>query len=77
MNEVVTKDAIQVDAQLKHDTQLSDPAEHLADWIIKNWQFEQSDAPDRWFTTADTDKLIENGDRAFGVTIRNPEQVLI
>jgi len=56
---------------------LSDPAEHLADWIIKNWQFEQSDAPDRWFTTADTDKLIENGDRAFGVTIRNPEQVLI
>jgi len=52
-------------------------AELLAEWLLKNWKFEQSDAPDRWFTSGDTTKLVENGRRAFGVTIINPEHITI
>jgi len=58
-------------------TELIDPAELLADWVLENWQFEQSNRPDRWFTTGDTAKLIENGRRAFGVSIENPEKITL
>lgn len=44
---------------------------------MKNGSFEQSDAPHRWFTRADTAKLVANGDQTFTVTIVNPEQVYI
>ncbi len=70
-----------IEAQIKRyvseQTQLIDPAELLADWIIQNWHFEASDAPDRWFTSGDPAKLIENGKRAFGVSIDKPQQINI
>jgi hypothetical protein len=47
------------------------------EWILENWKFEQSGAPDCWFTTGDTTKLVSNGHRAFGVTIKNPENIIL
>lgn len=67
----------QIERHLNSATELIDPAELLADWVLENWQFEQSIRPDLWFTSGDTAKLIENGRRAFGVSIENPEKIII
>ena len=67
----------QIRRHLSSTTELIDPAELLADWVLKNWQFEHSIRSDLWFTSGDTAKLIENGRRAFGVSIENPEKIII
>ena len=53
------------------------PAELMADWILKNWNFEHNDFADRWFTTGDPAKLVANGYGAFGVRIENPEKITL
>ena len=58
-------------------TKLIDSAAQMAEWILENWKFEQSGAPDRWFTTGITTKLVGNGHRAFGVTIKNPGKIIL
>ncbi len=67
----------QIGQHLSTTTQLIDPAELMADWVLKNWNFEQSDRPDRWFTTGDPAKLVENGRRAFNVHMKNPENITL
>ncbi len=67
----------QISQHLSSTTQLIDPAELMADWVLKNWNFEQSNRPDRWFTSGDPAKLIENGYRAFDVRIKNPETITL
>jgi glutamate racemase len=67
----------QIQSYLSPTTKLIDPAELMADWILKNWQFKETESPDRWFTTGDKIKLVENGRRAFGVSIENPKQIIL
>jgi glutamate racemase len=65
----------QISRHLSRSTRLIDPAELMADWVLKNWHFEHSDCTDRWFTTGDPAKLVTNGCRAFDVRIENPEKI--
>jgi len=65
----------QITTHLSSTTKLIAPAAQMKEWILENWKFEQSGAPDRWFTTGDTTKLVDNGHRAVGVTIKNPEKI--
>ena len=67
----------QISQYLSDTTKLIDPAELMADWVLKNWDFQRNDRPDRWFTTGDPAKLIQNGRRAFDVNIESPEKITL
>lgn len=59
------------------DCTILDPAEEMADWIIRSWKLEQSQSPDLWMTTGNEKALVTNGKLAFNVDISDVQRVTL
>lgn len=67
----------QVAKYVGKDCKILDPAQKMADWIFKNWQFDNNIGQDRWITSGPPEQLRKNGKAAFDVDISNIEKTLI